>query len=235
MVAILEIIIGDATLILDRCENVLTDIGEVDALVTDPPYLINTSGGGKWRKKRSNMENITKAKIDKGFDINTFNPSLYGSFITFCHNDQLHILLPWFADNYRRHVTCNWVKDNPAPMANRNYQASTEPYVHAWNKDFHPTGILKGKINEMRRTVHAPVGKSKYDHPTVKPDVVMNKIMKNVNGETVIDPFMGTGSTGIAAIRHGKKFIGIEHNPDFFKMAVSRFYELYSSEISRPV
>ena len=61
-----------------------------------------------------------------------------------------------------------------------------------------------------------------FGHPTVKPQTVMDKILRNVAGETVIDPFMGTGSTGVAAIRAGKRFTGIEHNPTHFETACQR-------------
>lgn len=222
------LVIGNATLYLAECEDILENIGPVDAIVMDPPYLISTSGGGKFRKNRTNMDDIQKAGIDKGFDINIFNPDYYKSVLTFCHNDQLNILLPWFAKHYRRHVVCFWEKSNPMPVANRNYQANIEPYVHGWQKDAHPIGILK----EKKRTILTPVGKSSYNHPTVKPDKVMDKIMKNINAETVLDPFMGTGSTGIAALRHGKKFIGIEKDPEFFNIACQRFFKLYSLEMS---
>ena len=57
---------------------------------------------------------------------------------------------------------------------------------------------------------------------TVKPDALMDKIMRNVAGTTVCDPFMGTGSTGVAALRTGKQFTGIEHNPKHFATAVER-------------
>jgi len=226
-----RLIIGNATLYLGRCENILNEIGPVDALVMDPNYLIRTSGGGKYRKARTNMENIAKAKMNEGFDLNIINPKYYKSIVSFCHNDQLHLLTSFFVEHYRRHAVCYWEKTNPSPMANRNYQANIEPYVHAWQKDAHPTGIIKGDINEMKRTITTTNGKSPYNHPTVKPNEVMNKIMKNVNAETVLDCFMGTGSTGIAALKHGKKFIGIEKEPEFFGIACQRFFELYSTKM----
>ena len=72
--------------------------------------------------------------------------------------------------------------------------------------------------------------RKKFDHTTVKPDAVMDKIMANVNGQTICDPFMGTGSTGVAAIKAGKIFTGIELNPKHFETAVRRIgvtYEEY--------
>jgi DNA modification methylase len=70
----------------------------------------------------------------------------------------------------------------------------------------------------------------KFGHPTVKPEAVMNKIMRNVNGQTVCDPFMGTGSTGVAAILAGKTFTGIEHNPEYYKTAISRISAAYRAQ-----
>lgn len=209
---------NNVTVYCAPCEAVLSMIGPVDAAVFDPPYLFNSSGGGKMRKTRPNMDNIAAAGMDEGFDINILNPSFYKSIVSFCHNDQLHTLLPWFAENYRRHVVCSWIKTNPMPVANRNYQANVEPYIHAWQKDAHPVGSLA----DLKRTITTTNGKSDYDHPTVKPLEVMEKIMRNVNGETVIDMFMGTGSTGVAALRHGKKFIGIERDPKYFAIALRR-------------
>jgi len=56
----------------------------------------------------------------------------------------------------------------------------------------------------------------------VKPDAVMDKIIRNVAGESICDPFMGTGSTGVAAVKAGKRFVGIEQNPTHFETACRR-------------
>lgn len=176
------------------------------------------------RRNRRNMDDIMDAGLNEGFDINLINPALYRSIVMFCHNDQLHTLLPWCAKNYDRHAVCLWRKTNPMPVANKHYQPEIEFYIHAWNKGGYPVGELKDK----KRVIDHQVGKSPYDHPTVKPLAVMDKIMRNVNGDTVLDMFMGTGSTGISALRAGKKFIGIERSPKFFNIACQRFIEFYS-------
>jgi len=211
--------IGNATLILADCASVLPQIGPVDVLVSDPPYLFDAAGGGRYRRQRHAMDDIEDAGLNEGFDINIINPALYKSIVMFCHNDQLADLLPWYNEHYDRHALCLWRKTNPMPVANKHYQPEIEVYVHAWNKGAHPVGELKDK----KRVVDHQVGKSPFDHPTVKPLPVMEKIMRNVNGDTVIDPFMGTGTTGLAALKFGKKFIGIERNPKFFNIACYRF------------
>lgn len=211
-------IIGNATLYLADCKDILPTIGMVDALVTDPPYLFNTSGGGKMRKERRCLEEIIDNDLDKGFDMNIINGLLYRSVVVFCHNDQLHKLLPHLAGNYHRHAVCFWEKSNPMPVANKHYMPDLEPYIHAWNKDGHPLGDLSDK----KRTIRTTNGKSEFDHPTCKPDAVMDKIMRNVNGDSVLDCFMGTGSTGVSALKYGKKFIGIEKNEKYFEIACGR-------------
>ena len=219
----MKIVIGDATLYLGDCADLVGRIGCVDVLCTDPPYDFETSGGGKMRAERKCLDQIIENKLDKGFDLQIINPLLYRSAFVFCHNDQLHKVLPHMAGCYRRHVLVPWIKNNPMPVANKNYDPSIEPYIHAWNEGGHPLGTLADK----KRYVMTNNGKSDFDHPTVKPLEVMEKIMRNANGDTVIDPFMGTGSTGIAALKHGKKFIGIEVNEKYFQIAVKRFEDFY--------
>ncbi len=218
-------VIGDAILILGDSYHIVPWLGKFDCMVTDPPYLLNTKGGGRFRRSRHIMNHIAEANIDKGFDVNIINPSLHKSVVVFCHNDQIPVVSTYLFNFYDRCVHCAWRKTNPMPVANKNYQAETEPYFHAWNMEAYPLGELKDK----KRIVDAPVGKSKYDHPTVKPDVVMDKIMKNVNGSTILDPFAGTGSTGIAALKAGKKFTGIEHNEKFYDIMVQRFQEYHAA------
>jgi len=90
-------VIGNATLYLGDAYEILPHLGFVDALVTDPPYEFKVSGGGVFRKKRKNMEEIRAAGLDKGFDHTLFKAAQFGSVVMFCHNDQLVKLLPYVA------------------------------------------------------------------------------------------------------------------------------------------
>lgn len=213
-----KVIIGNCTLYLGDAYDIAPGLGLFDVMVSDPQYDFNTSGGGHMRKERKCLEEIIENGLDKGFDFNIINSLLYRSAFIFCHNDQLHKLLPFMAGNYHRHAVLFWEKKNPMPVANKHYLPSLEPYIHAWNRGGHPIGELVDK----RRSILTNNGKSEFDHPTVKPLEVMEKIMRNVNGESVIDPFMGTGTTGVAAVKHGKTFVGIEKNQKYFDIAVER-------------
>src|SRR5690554_2051970 len=105
--------LGNATLYLGDCYEILPTIGADDAMVTDPPYKFNTSGGGKHRKKRTLMERIEGMGIATGFDCSIFKSDLYGCVVTFCHNNQLLEIGSRLASEYPRTVLCGWQKTNP--------------------------------------------------------------------------------------------------------------------------
>lgn len=218
----------NAVLYFGDCEEILPDMAwKFDALVTDPPYEFNTSGGGTFRKARPYLDEIANQDLDKGFNMNLIiNPFWFQSVVIFCCNNQLDKILPRIGGLYDRFAVCFWEKTNPMPVGNKNYVPNIEPYIHAWNKGAHPLGTIEQK----HRTFRSTNGKSKFDHPTVKPVALMEKIMRNVNGEKIIDPYMGTASTGIACLKQEKHFTGIEKNQKYFDIACKRIenieYEL---------
>ncbi|MGF7156467.1 DNA methyltransferase [Novosphingobium gossypii] len=215
--------IGDATLYLGDAYEIRPTLGWFDVDAMDPPYEFRAEGGGMYRAARKGMDDIVEQGLHKGFEHSVINSLLCGAAVVFCHNDQLPKLLPYIDGNFERFALCTWRKKNPQPVANKHYRPVNEFYVHAWNKGFHPTGTL----DDLDRQIIAmsPRGDDKFGHPTVKPDAVMDKIMPNVLGATVCDRFMGTGSTGVAALRAGKRFVGIEHNPAHFDTACRRIEE----------
>lgn len=216
-----RVTIGSATLICADAYEVRPTLGWFDADVMDPPYEIQTRGAGSFRKRRPAMAEIAACGIGQGFDLTIINPLLCGAVVTFCHNDQLAKLLHHVDGQFDRYAVLAWVKKNPMPVANKHYRPDAEPFVHAWQRGYEP----RGSLAELRRFVIARAcrdTKARYGHPTIKPDAVMAKILRNVAGETICDPFMGTGSTGVAAIRAGKRFTGIEKDPRWFAAAVER-------------
>lgn len=233
------VIIGPATLYCGDAYALRPTLGFFDVDVLDPPYLFDNSGGGEFRAARGASDQIVDERLDRGFDQTIIDPALCGAVVVFCHNDQLRELVPALVEDegrdfdallvadmfvslkpkFRRAALLFWSKPNPSPHRNKHYLADVEPYIHAWNRGHHPVG----EHHDMHRSIIAGSTPSKlYGHPTVKPDAVMDKIMRNISGETVCDPFMGTGSTGVAALRAGKRFTGIEKNEAHFAKAVER-------------
>ena len=222
-----DIVIGNARLILGDSYKVLPTLGWVDAIVTDPPYEFRAEGGGLYRALRKGMDQILDEGLADGFDHSIINPLLCGSVVVFCHNDQLPKLLPYLDGSFERQAVCIWRKKNPQPVANKHYRPVMEFYVHAWNRGHHPRGTLE----DLDRMIVAMAarGEAKFGHPTVKPDEVMDKIVRNAAPGMICDPFMGTGSTGVAALKAGRRFIGIENNPVHFETAVGRVRQIASA------
>lgn len=212
--------IGPHRLFLGDAYAVRPTLGWMDADILDPPYLIRASGGGWYRKRRPMMDQLIIEQLHEGFDMSIVNPLNCGAAVVFAHNDQLADLLAHMRGSFHRHALCVWQKVNPQPVANKHYRPDVEFYVHAWSQNHHPQGDLADKLRVSR--IGSPRGPSRFGHPTTKPDSLMDKIIRNVAGRTICDPFMGTGSTGVAAIRAGRIFTGIEHNPKHFETAVAR-------------
>ena len=215
------VVIGDHRLYLGDAYAIRPTLGWFDADVMDPQYEFDNSGGGAWRGARGASDQIEAEGLSDGFDFVVINPLLCGAVVVFCHDDQTAKLRAYLDGSFHRCVQLNWHKIAPAPHRNKNYIADTETWFHAWQRGFHPVGAHE----DMQRFIIAPRmngARKRFAHPTVKPEPVMDKIMRNVNGQTVCDPFMGTGSTGVAAIKAGKIFTGIEQNRQHFETAVRR-------------
>lgn len=209
-----------ATLYCGDAYVIRPTLGFMDADIFDPPYLIKASGAGHYRKKRPGMDQIMQSGLHRGFDLSIIDPARCGAAVIFASNDQLHGLLTHVHQAFHRHALCVWQKTNPQPVANKHYRPDCEFYVHAWRHGYHPQGAANDKLRVSRIT--SPRGPARHGHPTTKPDALMAKIVANVAGDTICDPFMGTGSTGVAAIRAGRRFVGIEKDPTHFATAVAR-------------
>ena len=203
--------IGNATLYLGDCAEVLPLLPKVDALITDPPYEISASVGGIGGK-RQYLTDI-RGHIDAGFDMDML--SGFDNWMVFCGKPQLMDLMQKATAQGLRWQLRTWNKTNPTPLTNANYLPDTEYMVHAFK-----THIWQGK----KRWIVGNVEKSGFDHPTVKPQYVMIDALQCATnyGETVLDCFMGSGSTGVAAMTLGRKFYGIEREEKYFEIACQR-------------
>lgn len=216
---------GDATLYLGDASNLVGTLDRVDAVITDPPYEFGTSGGGLFRKNRTGMDRIAAAGLDKGFDIGVLTTAAEKgalSVAAFFHFDQVFDIARWFeASPLERHALCCWRKTNPMPVANKHYQPELEYYWHGWRKPF---GVGGTALVQKRRVWDGKVGTSEYGHPTEKPAGLMAKVVQNASrpGDIVLDPFMGTATTAVAALSLGRQFIGFEIDPAFFDASCRR-------------
>jgi len=197
---------GRVELYNSDCRDVMPEVGLVGSIITDPPYGMSF---------RSNRRAVKHDAIsgDDDFELLKFAcglDAIYSKYV-FCRWDALmHVPMP--------KSVINWVKNNHGTGDLAHEHARTTEQIlfypgeqHYWNGK-RPTDVVYAdkSLNEL--------------HPTEKTPELMGKIIQfsGPSDQVICDPFMGAGATGVAAIRLGHKFIGIELNPDYYKIAARR-------------
>jgi DNA modification methylase len=212
---------GRVQLFNQDCMEVLPWLPCVDVCITDPPYEIDAKGGGIATNRQYLHD--TEGFTDCGFDYSILTP--FGNWVCFGTLKQVPKLIENAAG--RRHMLVTWNKPNPTPLCNGNYLPDTEYIVHAWE-----AGQLFGDYEDKSRFFVLPATQGK-DHPNEKPLALMEKLVRSASrqNQTVVDPFMGSGTTGVACVREGRRFIGCEVVPKHFRKACRRI----EAELSRSV
>lgn len=193
--------------------ELLPRLEKPNLLLTDPPYELTATGGGIGAKRKY-LADIA-GKIDEGFDMAILDG--FENWCVFCGKQQLKQLLAATGD--RRWALVTWNKPNPTPLTNANYLPDTEYIVHAFQ-----TGRLFGEYRDKARFIVHPVEQNDLGHPTVKPLAVVSKMVRlgSQEGETICDPFAGSGTTLVAAKLLNRRAIGIEINEKFCEIAANR-------------
>lgn len=195
----------------------------VDLIVTDPPYIIGAKGCGL-AGDRKYLHNITEQKLDKGFDFNSVMSEFVRicrevNIIIFCGRLQLKEFLDWIYNNdYTWNLIC-WHKTNPTPLTNNNYLPDTEYIFHIWKNR-----KLTGTYETKKKFYILSAESEKFNHPTAKPiKLIGNLIINGTNeGDLVLDPFLGSGTTAVSAKQLKRNYIGIEISPEYCKIAEER-------------
>lgn len=193
-------IIGNATLYLGDCIEVLPTLDKVDAVITDPPYGIGASAGiGKYGRLKT---------IDLGWDKSVPSSDVIDAMLSIADYAVI------FGGNYMQLPPSRnfLVWDKGAGFKGRDF-AECEFAWCSWDAN-------------ARLLTRDPLASGDYkakQHPTQKPIPVMAWAIRHVpKAETILDPFMGSGTTGVAAVQMGRKFIGIEREPKYFDIACQR-------------
>ena len=195
-------VIGDAVLYLGDCREILPTLGKGDAVVTDPPYgLGKKMSGGTWATKASHYKDM--------------------------HVWDLEAKQEWFDDIAGLHV--------PAIVWGGNYFLVPPSRCWlSWCKPDFPTmaDMELAWTNFDRPAKRFPMSRvpdGAKEHPTQKPIELMKWCLEFLpDAQTILDPFMGSGTTGVACAKLGRKFIGIEIDEGYFEIACERIRKAYA-------
>ena len=214
----------------------------VDLVLTDPPYEIATSGGGLYKQDdKRYIESLNDIK--DGFDQSILDELIRVmkkvNIYFFCSLKQIPKLLDYFLKSktdensllYKRTINWNlisWHKTNPVPACGNKYLSDTEYILF-----FREQGVkVYGSFDTKKTHYETPLwvkDKKLYNHPTCKPVFMLKNFIENSSqpDDIVLDPFMGSGSTGEAAVLLNRKFIGIEINSDYCITAKERIVKAF--------
>jgi site-specific DNA-methyltransferase (adenine-specific) len=192
-------IIGNATLYLGDCRDILPILPKVDAVITDPPY-------GIWINKSNRLS------ISRGFGADTWDNEPADKESIYLIREMASKQIIWGGNYFELPPTrCYliWDKDNDG----RDFADCEQAWT---NLD------AVARIFRMR-PMNMDGGK---EHPTQKPTRLMEWCIKQCGSsadiDEIIDPYMGSGSTGIACMYQGRRFIGIEREQKYFDIACRR-------------
>lgn len=227
--------------IILRNKNCLDSIQEIkdkniifNAIITDPPYNISKENNLSTLKNK--RQGVDFGKWDKDFDtcawIENFTPFIHkdGCIIIFCSYIYMSFIIQKLALlNFIVKDILRWEKSNPMPRnINRRYVQDCEFAIWAVRKNAKWTFNKPQNVPYLRASFKTSVvsGKEKVKHSTQKSLKLMQEIIKihtNTN-DFICDPFMGSGTTGVACKILKRNFFGIEINKEYFDIAKNRIY-----------
>lgn len=226
MTYVQKVVIGDATLYQGDCMEILQCFPEVDHIITDPPYSANTHKMAKTNKGAGHGVSLVtfEALTGETFDevMRLCLGACCGWVIATC--DYKHAARFYESPRFVRLGA--WVKPNPMPQISADRPA----------QGFETVLIL-----------HSGIGKKVWNRgggsgvwivpvctgsevPTQKPLALIAALVSDFTqpGETIADPFMGSGTTGVAALQAGRSFVGIEQDPGRFAIACKRIEQAHA-------
>lgn len=215
------VIIGNATLYLGDCREILPALGKVNAVVTDPPYGVGFKGSAtKWSGKhgesyaqfndtRENVRNICVPVITSALDMAdccVVTPGIAAMF------------------DYPEPRAVGWIY-YPSGANSGPWGFVCGQPIFYYGKDPYLAKRLGSRPNCFASTEAA----EENGHPCPKPIKQMEWLVSRaaLAGDTVLDPFMGSGTTGVACAKLGRKFIGIELELKYFDIACKRIDDAY--------
>lgn len=235
-------VIGDATIYLGNSLEIMPSFDPVNHIIMDPPYeeslhKSKNSLRGRIRTDTGpDLQGLDFDSIDaiRAEVIQNAERLCKGWMLAFCTIEGVAKWADAINDSkikYKR--ACIWVKPDSTPQLNGQGPAQgAECFVAAWAGDGHAHWNAGGKRGIYTHNCNWPerIGSKNGGHPTEKPLNLMSELIMDFTkqGETILDPFMGSGSTGAACAKMNRKFIGIEMNEKYFDLACQKIEATYA-------
>ena len=209
-------VIGNATLYLGDCRDILPTLPPADAVITDPPYEItyqSNAGVGAGTRPISNDGTRVSLRLYKAVI-----PLLHGAPTLWCTRwDAWPDVWELFAASMKVNGLLVWDKGQPGMGDLKHWGPSYELIASCG-----PVRTRGSRDCSVLR--YNTVPSQNRNHPTEKPEALFRYLVQKVTDEggVVLDPFMGSGTTGVAAVSEGRKFIGCEVDQAYFDIACRR-------------
>lgn len=199
----------------------------IDLVIMDPPYKINSGkGGGAFGGDKRGYhaeikilsDGITNEILDELVRVMK-KINIY----IWCNKNQIRQYVDYFEDLGCTTDLLTWHKTNPVPTCNNKYLSDTE-YLLYFRKDGVP---MYGTYQTKKKYYVTPTNKKDkelYNHPTIKPlEIITNLVLNSSQkGDTILDPYFGSGTTAVACVQTGRNFIGFEIKHEYCKIARRR-------------
>ena len=230
--------IGEATLYRADCLDVMGNFSGIDAVLTDPPY----SSGARRDAERSVRGSMLRSLDDEDWfshdsmttwGFTWFARAAFGLLrAALAEGAHLYVFIDWRqtptvygmleACGYRVNQCLVWAKTHFGMGA---YWRNQHENIVFASKGM-PAAMADRGMGSVLTASSVPP--QQRQHPTEKPVGLIRSILKATTAQTILDPFMGSGTTGVACAKLGRKFIGIEIEPKYFDIACKRIEQAYA-------
>lgn len=203
--------IGDATLYLGDCRDILPTLAPVDAVVTDPPYGIShaSNHGASWARTQIANDGDTSVRDAALALVQAPAAIVFGSWKR--------------AKPAGTHTVLIWDKGDAAGMGDLSIPwKPNHEEIYVIGKAF--AGHRGSAVLRHTNITWESLGR---EHPHAKPVSLMVDLTAKVVGRVICDPFMGSGTTGVACVQLGRSFVGCELDPKHFETACRRIEAAY--------
>lgn len=216
----------------------------IDLILTDPPYKLDWKESINFNDRKNMFHHKENTEKWDNIDIKKLYEILFkefdrlvkysGSVLIFTRNEYITYAVESAKDNnFDNKATIIWHKTNPMTQVRKvNYLSSIESilWVARYDEEKCPFTFNFTSQKEMHNYIEGSIcmGNERTEHPTQKPLYLLNELIQVHSNEEdiILDPFLGSGSTAVSALKNNRRFIGIEKNQKWYEKSLERVGQL---------